>query len=840
MMKQRLVLLTVITLFVLAPTVGVSPLGSEHVGDSAPYTSLDSQSVVSDAGGSGLGVTNVVYMTRKLSGLTMGFYNSYTDPSHEYSLDLSSYQIAGWTVDSVIVNATSITAAPERVSLGVDTSGGVKIRIWNDTAGSGYTTEGLFQAFYNRPHDGRLENYSLSYISPMYDPSQFGYAYLVVRSDYSDLSKNVSGFISPFTQNFSAQVVTHDCSGDNAILNASTYYFVVIDGTAMWGKKIAGVWYYNQIFWQAESRVGLETGYRLWDFSQWYSYNPTEPTEAELNYTYTPWNKTSNAPAVYASAQEIGLTANGSAESGAVWTYTSTKNITLIQYATTQAVNVVYDLTLRYTKTVAGSVKWGVVNSGDPIQWNMTTDLTYPDLSGTLARFMNASIQADWNPTGLYNSTQTNYGHFSKSGSTAICTAMTNGTWTLSSTAPNYVRSVDKYIAATDEPIGDYVSILSNTEINATVWDGSDNHITGGTANLTITDSQGTVQTSTVTPNDGIAPFLWDISSTTTGNGTHSLGVFWTNGTEAGYYVTEVFVYYSTSMTADSTDIHAYADSTFDIGIDFNRVFPAAGLGGSFAAVTYSFDTTVNATLTDQGNGRWTQTVSTAGMTDGVYTLWVYAEGYALENRSLAITVTVSYETLALNWSWSDTNSITYLESTNLTVTYQTTGGTRVSNAMVNVTFQGQTFDLSWDPVSENYWILLHGENFTGIPDTFTLNVSAWRDGYSPRFNDTLQITVSSESAVSFLVEWNPSSGNLTFIDSIEILVTYNYGGSPIPGATVRALFNGSSPVDLNYNATAQKWQVVLNCSDYLGAWTIQIDASRDGYASGTDSKDWR
>ncbi|MGQ4912466.1 MAG: hypothetical protein ACP6KW_09890, partial [Candidatus Thorarchaeota archaeon] len=33
---------------------------------------------------------------------------------------------------------------------------------------------------------------------------------------------------------------------------------------------------------------------------------------------------------------------------------------------------------------------------------------------------------------------------------------------------------------------------------------------------------------------------------------------------------------------------------------------------------------------------------------------------------------------------------------------------------------------------------------------------------------------------------------------------------------------------------------VVLNCSDYLGAWTIQIDASRDGYASGTDSKDWR
>jgi len=105
----------------------------------------------------------------------------------------------------------------------------------------------------------------------------------------------------------------------------------------------------------------------------------------------------------------------------------------------------------------------------------------------------------------------------------------------------------------------------------------------------------------------GAAAFQWDISSTTDGNDTHSVEVYWfsADGLEAGYMTQEVFVYHSTTLVADDTIISAQTDNTFSIGVDFDEISPARGLDDIPADVTYSFENgVVNGSMSNPSGGR--------------------------------------------------------------------------------------------------------------------------------------------------------------------------------------------------------------------------------------------
>ncbi|MFW9789030.1 MAG: hypothetical protein ACFFE1_15225 [Candidatus Thorarchaeota archaeon] len=813
---------------------------------SVPYASQINQSPIEDidldrpeadittlsaAGASGSNIVTLQYMSRALSGNQFGIFNSYTDSSHNGVIDLSSYQVSGWTLYAVDVSATGIAATAERVSLNVIKNNDIIIE--NDTLGSSLTTDALYQAFYNLPHDGKLENYSITYSSPYYQPSQLGYAFIVIRSDYASLSANETSFISPFIQTLSDTVVTHDVSADNAILNASTYYYTVIDGTGMTGQFAAGQWWFNKIFWRAEDSSTNPTGYHLWDDNNWYLYQGAFQREADLNYTYTPWNKTSGAPLTYPSAESISLNGNSTPLAGTTWSFSLGRNITQLTFQSNQSVIIDYNITLWYRENGIASTTWSAQTPGASVEWNATTTISYPALSGILVRFLDYTVQTDWTPIALYNGTNLVLGTHTKIGTTVTCTDMTDGTWRLSSSAPNYVGNI-----ALSGVTKGKVSHLTDMTINATIEDSGKTPMTGGTTNLTVLRGISSVYSPAVIPaSAGLASFFWDINATTW-NGTHSIEVFWTNGLEAGYNLTEVFVYHPTTLVADDAFINAYTENSFGIGVNFDRNWTLMGLDGTYAAVTYSFDGGANTNLTDQTGGRWTATVSTAGKTDGTYLLYVYAEGFALENQSLMITVDLVFQTQALNISWSNTNDIEYLEYTNLSVTYRLMNDTRVAGATVTVTFQSQTYPMTWDPLTKTYWIALTGENFTGVPGTFNLNVTATRVGFESQTDNTITITIGSQTGEVFSVTYNPGTLNISYIETLFIQVTYDYNSSPIMSNTVvRVLFNGSAPVDLVYNATSLKWETTLLGSNYFGAWDIIVRATATGYTTRDDNR---
>ncbi|MCK5642149.1 MAG: hypothetical protein KAJ19_15195, partial [Gammaproteobacteria bacterium] len=599
--------------------------------------------------------------------------------------------------------------------------------------------------------------------------------------------------------------------------------------------------FYPEIYWAYENVAGtFLTRRHNTDGDTWGS---DRPLEAILNYTYIPWNKTSGSALVYSDPLSIDTMLNGTPVSGSSWVLSSANNITSFPLATNQSVNVFYNLTLCYSNDNVGSTVWRAPASGNPILWNVTTDLTYPAVSNIVSRAMDiTNIPLDWTETGLYQG-GIPAGSYTKSGTTVTCSGLSDGSWTFTSTAPNYAVDLSLYDSSDDSVISYKVANTVTVDTNATIEDGVGTPQTGGTANLSILQSSNLFYSPAEIPaSSGAVGFQWDISTTTNGNSTHSVEVYWisTDGLEAGYITQNVFVYHSTTLVADELNIDAFTDdsSAFTIGINFDKVSPAQGLDNPYASVTYSFGSTVNDSLTSRGGGRWIWAVNTTGMENGLYPLTVYAEGFALENQSLVIMVALNHQTRALNWSWSNTNDIAYLESTNLSVTYRYLfNETRIDGATVNVTFQGSTYDMVWDSITQTYWIELTGANFTGVPGTFPLNVSAWKAGFESQFNDTNTITVGSQTGEVFGVEYNPATLNISYIESLFIQVTYNYSSIPIDSNTVvRITFNGSAPVDLVFNPTSAKWETTLLGVNYLGAWDIMVRATADGYTTRNDT----
>ena len=826
-MRKALISLVIVALmltFPIAPTENMTnPYSASSYNLDKPQEGPTS---LASASGTGNSTPAVQYMSRVIAGEQISILNTYGDPStHSGVIDLSSYISSGWHVYEVTVDVNSMAAAPERERI-ADTNNNSDFQIV-EILGTFYSQ--LVQGFYDQPYNGQLHNYSIYYATDRYAPSVRGNASFAITSNYNTSSV----MTTPLNVTASEGIpiwITID--GENVPLDANAVYWALINGSTCYADSVFS--YYPTVFWYGQDNLGPFS-------SMWYDPPPndewdTRSLEALLNYTYTPWNRTAGAALQFSNPESLSLIADSVSQTGSSWTFTDgASNITSIQFNTNQSIYLNYDITIWYQKSPTVTTNWNVDISGNLVAWNATTDLTYPVFPETTTKYLNVTIQSDWSVLGLYNSSNpgTDYGHNSRTGDIVTCTSMDDEIWILSSSAPNYVTDITLSDSSDSSPIVDYVDIQVDMDIDATVEDDNGTQITGGLTNLTVIQSgTGVYRPAEIAASGGTAGFTWDIDSTTSGNGTHFVEVFWTNGLEAGYFVTQVFVYYPTTLGADETVISDYTNDTFDIGIDFDQDFPVRGLDGSLAAVEYSFDGGVNTSLNDQTGGRWTATVSTAGKTDGIYQLVVYAEGYALENQSLTITVNLVYETLALNWSWSNTNDIAYLDSTNLSISYQFTNGTRIKDAMVNVTVLSQTYPMVWDLSSGTYWIELNGTNFFGVPDNFTLIINAWKAGHEAQYNDTIWIYVQSATGEVFSVEYSPDL-DILYIETMTISASYNFSSAPILGANVTVSINGTDFRTLIYNPASMRWEITLKGWNItVGTWSINVTASMDGYES--------
>ncbi|MFX1331211.1 MAG: hypothetical protein ACFE9W_06630, partial [Promethearchaeota archaeon] len=321
-------------------------------------------------------------------------------------------------------------------------------------------------------------------------------------------------------------------------------------------------------------------------------------------------------------------------------------------------------------------------------------------------------------------------------------------------------------------------------------------------------------------------------------NGTYSLLLFWTNGTEAGYREIPIVVYYPTMLTAASTYVEGYADSTVDISVFFNETDSPApkALDGNYANVVY-YNGTNNNTMTDHANGTWTAAIETTGWALGSYPITVYAEGYAIENQTTIITVAVVEPSNKLDGMhvWWDDNNISYVETAQLRVNYSTSSGP-VVGAIVNVT-DGTTFwNLNWDGATETYWINLTGTDFAPGPGTYPLTVSAWKVGVETQVNDTLEIIIIEE--VTILTPSWPST-TFDYSQNVNFSVIYtDHLGTPIAGALQADITINGTLFFLNDAGNGTYW-IELNKTHNLGNHSILVTIGKLGYETASDSSMW-
>jgi len=828
-----IVVVTLVVLFTIPPEITIGE--NYSLGHNSPDFELQDSSTQASAAGAGFSRDATAYMTRNISSQTLRILNSYSSTSqHTGFIDLTEFQIPGWDLYSVKMDVATITAAAERETTGITVNSDIQIQ--NSTIGA--VTDALYQQFYNMPHDGRLENYSFGYKAPYYSTA-LGKAYLVVRSAYNDSQTNITSWITPFNQISSYTNITHDCVSDEPILDANMPYFVVIDGTAMIGIDIgSGIWLFNWIYWRAQDITGTETGYHYRNDNTWYQYVGLRRREAELKYTYTPWNKSTNSALMYFNPIQIDIKGNNSPVDGLNWLFTDDSSILAINFNSNQSVEISYSMNLSYRKAVHASSSWDIVGSGDVVSWNVTTQLEYPATSEE--RFLNISVPTSWTPLGLYNTSNPgdNHDNYENLSGVIRCSNMANDTWTLMSSSYNFLQSIQTFNHLDNSEFTSKASLTSDIDINSTITEEDLDPVVTGSTNLTIQRLGVEIWTPTnVTVSDGKTYYYWDISSTSSLNGIYIIDVFWSNGTEAGYQSKSLILYYPTSFSATSYQIDAFTDSTFPISVYLEDIFTPQGLDGDFASVYYSFDSGTNTSLTDHSNGTWTGSVPTTGKASGIYSIIVYAEGYAIENKSLTMNVTLIHNTETLTIQWSNTNNISYIQTTNLLVQYRRVGGTDVTGATVNVTIDGTPFPLEWDGDLSLYKIQFNGtDSFSGF-HSYNLVISAWKEGYKPQVDTSQNLTIHEEYT-DFSISWSYGT-NITYIQSTTLIVSYRMSNTTAIQFANVTVTDGTAVWRLNWNGTDGTYWIKFNGTDSnpgYGTHSLTIHAEKYGYVNQQDA----
>ncbi|MFW9794192.1 MAG: hypothetical protein ACFFEE_07820, partial [Candidatus Thorarchaeota archaeon] len=564
------------------------------------------------------------------------------------------------------------------------------------------------------------------------------------------------------------------------------------------------------------------------EFSAWSS---DRPFETLLNYTYTPWNKTSNSAFEFQDPQVISIQANSSSVGGTDWLFNSTSNVSQVHFSSNQSISIEYDLTLRYKQNITSKSTLFIGSSGSDVTWNITSVADFPELSGSQDKNLTLDLPDDWIAEHLFNLTNPTqyYDHYSQNGPNVVCFDLGDETWVLKCTSPNYLQSIMKYDSSDDSTINDKVPVSVIMDINSTIESPTSEIALNGEASLRVFYQESLEYSENYSVTGGMSYHQWDISSHFSSNGLHTIDISWMNGTEAGYRTSDVLVYYETSLVADEYTINAFTDNSFYIGIDFDQIFPVGGIDGSAADVTYSFGAVVNQSLDDQTNGRWDATVSTTSVSPGTYDLYVYAEGYALENKSLTIQVSLIHDTEPLIIVWSNTNNITYIETTELTVYYnRVTGSTPIPDAVVNVTIDTKEWSLEWD--GSAYKITFNG---TDIPPGFgehNLFIEALKTGHKSQFNDT-QVLIIQEEPTTMTYEWS-NSDSITYIESTTLIVNYTKSdGSPVVGAIVNVTI-GTDNYNLTWNGAT--YEYIFDGDSTLpgfGDHSLSIQADKHGHA---------
>jgi hypothetical protein len=168
-----------------------------------------------------------------------------------------------------------------------------------------------------------------------------------------------------------------------------------------------------------------------------------------------------------------------------------------------------------------------------------------------------------------------------------------------------------------------------------------------------------------------------------------------------------------------------------------------------------------------------------------VFGITVRADLYGYESKvDSSKTLVLQEDQTTLLLSWSDGNSITYIEQTTLSVSYTMSNGSAIRGALVNVTIGGNTWPLVWHEGSLTYRKTFLGPDDPPGYGAHSLTVKSDKFGFVGRSDSTETLTIS-EVPTNYFLTWSYDF-DISYIEETYLIINYTMSnGSAVLGATV-------------------------------------------------------
>ncbi|MHA2236710.1 MAG: hypothetical protein ACXABH_15405, partial [Candidatus Thorarchaeota archaeon] len=223
----------------------------------------------------------------------------------------------------------------------------------------------------------------------------------------------------------------------------------------------------------------------------------------------------------------------------------------------------------------------------------------------------------------------------------------------------------------------------------------------------------------------------------------------------------------------------------------------------------------------------------------GTHSLTIRTGKFGYVNHVVSIeTLTLSEEPTTLVLTWSNTNSITYINSTTLIANFTQSNGDPVIGATVNVSVSIGFWSMVWNPITFVYELTFNGTDAIPGFGTFGVTVLAGDTGFVDRSNSTQSLIVSLEST-SITITWS-NTNSITFIEQTTLIVSYRMSNnSAIPiDATVNVTIDGTR-WDLNWDEGTDTYRVTFYGYDEppgFGTHGLTIRIGKYGYVDHSNS----
>ncbi|MHA2163389.1 MAG: hypothetical protein ACXABF_13290, partial [Candidatus Thorarchaeota archaeon] len=212
------------------------------------------------------------------------------------------------------------------------------------------------------------------------------------------------------------------------------------------------------------------------------------------------------------------------------------------------------------------------------------------------------------------------------------------------------------------------------------------------------------------------------------------------------------------------------------------------------------------------------------------FTIMAWRFGYQ-EGSDTNQQLTLRIQPTNFQVSWSNTDTISYVNYTILSFNYTMTNGTAVLGATVNVTIGIKHWNLTWNGPTKTYQYRFNGDDEPPGLGVHGTVIHAWRPGYAAQLDNTQTLTILKEFTSIFSL-WNPDN-NVTYIESTTLSVNFwMNNGTAIPGATVNVTIGGVTWPML-WNAGDKNYQIQFNGTDNPPGFALHslfIEAWKKGY----------